>query len=586
MMATTADISPTPDALHGPFRHMQARLIALLLRHDADRFRHELTTHPDYAADADAVRRARELGVLFYLRDELFEHILPRIVRRLSFESPRTTSVEEPPTRGRIDWERTLDAAWEELPSEPPLDLHTRQRRRDFATPENLLTVVTLLDYRADVQRLLWDETIALGDDALRHPLHEIVTRCARELAFLQFASLRPLAQQIIDGAAGGVAHLEAQVSERLLPGGNSAYEDLLTWRQQCRALRLLRPDRQPADAAVFGANPERDSYLYQLWIFYELVDLLAERGDLIALNTAPGTMEVRFAWGSAPSRCSYVLRHDRAVPEPVGRWQASHAAAPVPGVRPDFYVQRVEPPPERVEQHGTLFWREPGVVWDAKYYRERDQEGAPAPPVKRMLADLTLLGEPYGVLLFALLGGAAATDAAETGLSGYHLHPAPGHAQTIAPDREVALQQLTPDQDVRAALGALLDDAHARLHAPRVPACHGIFLDSLSAADVAAALRDRSGAPLAGTADDLLLCPKPHIGPWRVDLVSRTQHCCQDGRLCHIVEHPERRVPVRPPRSAEELLHELQHLFEGGADETLDDATVQAIAGVVPYCE
>jgi hypothetical protein len=195
MINENAPIEPTPaaalTALNSTFQTMQARLIALLLRHDADRFRHELTTHPDYAADADAVRRARELGVLFYLRDELFEHILPRIVRRLSFESPRTTSVEEPPTRGRIDWERTLDAAWEELPSEPPLDLHTRQRRRDFATPENLLTVVTLLDYRADVQRLLWDETIALGDDALRHPFHEIVTRCARELAFLQFASLR-----------------------------------------------------------------------------------------------------------------------------------------------------------------------------------------------------------------------------------------------------------------------------------------------------------------------------------------------------------------------------------------------------------
>jgi hypothetical protein len=33
---------------------------------------------------------------------------------------------------------------------------------------------------------------------------------------------------------------------------------------------------------------------------------------------------------------------------------------------------------------------------------------------------------------------------------------------------------------------------------------------------------------------------------------------------------------------SAEELLQELQHLFKGGADEALDDATVQAIAGRV----
>jgi hypothetical protein len=476
-----------------------------------------------------------------------------------------------------VDWERTLSATWNERPHEPPLELHTRQRRRDFATPENLLTVATLLDYRADVQRLLWDEAVALGEHALRHPLNEIVTRCERELAFPQFASLRHDAQQIREGANGGIAHLEAQVSDRLLPGGNSAYEELLIWRHQYRTLRLLQRDQPPEPADTLGADPRRDNYLYQLWIFYELVDLLAEQGGLDALNTTPGTMQMQFRWGAEAHTCSYELRHDRAVPDPVGCWHASRATAPVPGVRPDFYLRRVDPPLERVQQHGEMFWREPGEVWDAKYYRERDQEGAPSPPVKRMLADLTLLGEPYGVLLFALLTGPA-DEKTGTGMSGYHLAPMPGHDQTITPDQRVAIQQLLPESDVRAILTALLDDTHARLHSPRVPACHGIFLDSLSAAEQTT-LRDRAGAALAGGADDLLLCPKPHIGPWRVDLVSRAQHCCQDGHLCHIVGRPDSRKPVRPPRSAEELLNELQQMFEGDEGEALDDTTVQAIA-------
>lgn len=205
-----------------------------------------------------------------------------------------------------------------------------------------------------------------------------------------------------------------------------------------------------------------------------------------------------------------------------------------------------------------------------------------PAPPVKRLLADLTLLGEPYGVLLFALLTGPAASSEPDTGLSGYSLAPAPGHDQTITPDQRVAIQQLRPDSPlatVRAILGHLLDDAHARMSVPRVPACHGILLDTLSTTDHAG-LRDRTGQPLTGAADDLVLCPKPHIGPWRVDLVSRTQHCCQDARLCHIVGRPDSRKPVRPPRSAEELVRELQHIFAGDAD--LDEATVQAIAAQV----
>ena len=56
---------------------------------------------------AQLLQRYRDLAVLFYLRDDLFENILPRIKRRLSFEAPRQTQVEELPARGRVDWAKT-----------------------------------------------------------------------------------------------------------------------------------------------------------------------------------------------------------------------------------------------------------------------------------------------------------------------------------------------------------------------------------------------------------------------------------------------------------------------------------------------
>ncbi len=377
-------------------------------------------------------------------------------------------------------------------------------------------------------------------------------------------------------------------VGERLLPGGNSAYEELLAWRQQQRHLRLLQHTPHPDHSAVLGADPRRDNYLYQLWIFYELLDLLDEQGHLETKETDGSAMYLRFRWSTADDEtgaCCYELRHDRSVPEPLARWHTSSAGTPVPGVRPDFYLWRVEPPTERVERQGTLVWREPGVVWDAKYYREREQKGAPAPPVKRMLADLALLGESYGVLLFAHLKGDSAGNGTER-ISGYTLAPVPGHDQSISPTQRVAIQQVLPGGDVAATLRTLLDDAHEQLRTPRTPACHGIFLDSLSAAEQGRLL-DRTGQPLAGSADDLLLCPKPHIGAWRVDLVSRAQHCCQDAYLCHIVGQDSHHcsVPVRPPRSAEDLLRELQHLFERGGNElALDDETVQAVAARVEH--
>lgn len=566
---------PTP-AEQTAYAHMQARMIALMLQHDQDGFRRFIDARA-YAAEAEqpATQPYRDIGVLFFLGRALFEDILPRIVRRLSFESPRHVVVEEPPARGRVQWERTLDASWAERPGEPPLLLHTRQRRRDFATAENLLTVVTLLEYEAGIRAVLHGERTLIGAHALRHPLNDLADRCSRELVFPQFAGLLPHARRILDGAEGGVAALEARVAAHDAPGGNRAYQELLSWRVRWRTLLLLRhaPDEPTSD--VLGADPQRDNYLYQLWIFYELADLLHHDGKLLAIDTRPGRMALRFTWDTNSTTCTYLLRHDQGVLEQVSRWSAQPNPKDVPGVRPDFYLRRIDPPPADVRDGDRQIWREPGVIWDAKYYRERESERTPSSPVKRMIADLTLLGESYGVLLFAFLSGAS-------GGAPLRLAPTIGADQTLAP-QEVAARQLQPALDgaaemVRDLLCPLLDDAHARLAAPRVPACHGIFLDTFSV-DERVTLVDRYGASTGTDADELLICPKPHIGAWRVDLVSRARHCCQDARLCHIVGQPLARPPVRPPRSAEELLRELQHIFDRADDGELDDSAVSIIA-------
>lgn len=571
---------PTPQET-AAYTHMQARLIGLLLRHDSERFRHAFTQHPDYDTPPDEgalLRHYRELGVLFALRDDLFDHILPRIVRRLSFEAPRNTSREEPPARGRIDWERTLDAIWDERPDQPPLVLHTHQRFRDFATPENLLTVTTLLDYQADVQAVLQQEYLDIGESALRHPLHDIVARCERELAFPQFAALRQHLQHQhqhhdTDDDEHDARTLEERVRQRLLPGSNRAYDDLLTWRQQRRALRLLQRTRTTDPSPVLGADPRRDNYLYQLWLFYELVDVLHQAGALIAVNPTPGQMCLHFHWGDGDTRCCYELRHDQGVPDPVAWWETSPPGN-VPGVRPDFLLRRTDPPPQRVTHQGECIWREPGVIWDAKYYRERESPRVPSPPLKRMLADLTLLGETSGVLLFAFLKAPdtaasehAAPDTTAPESLPHVLRPAANRNQTLIPDMQIESHCVQPVDDrhtaqVATLLCTLLDTMHASLHRPRVPRCLGVFLDSLSTNNQTP-YHTRDGALLPAPSDEWLVCPKPHIGHWRVDLVSRQRHCHQDARLCHINGQPDTTRPVRPPRTMEDVLTELHHIVE-----------------------
>lgn len=556
---------------------MQARLVALLLRFDEDGFARAYGQREDGApAQAAYLRPYRDLAALSLLRDELFDDLLPRIVRRLSFAAPRHLLIEEPPPCGRIAWERTLEAGWRTLPGEVPLLLHTRQRRRDFATPANLLTVAVLLEYQAALRQVLWNDQLVAQSDMLRHPLNSIVEQCERELAFPQFAGLRSQAETMLE--TGAIEELISQVRETALPGGNSAYADLIAWRERLLNLPLLQ--REPTvPTASLGADPSRDNYLYQLWIFYELAALLADQGALLQLEPRPGIMALRFRWADT----TYELRHDQAVPQPPAAWQAEPAQrSAVPGVRPDFYLWRLDPPMVQLTHQGQLVWREPGLIWDAKYYREHERLTAPSSPVKRMIADLSLLGERHGTLLFAML------DANATGLdestSRYQLRPGP-RDQPLIPDLHVGIEPLCPQLDPalsRPILLKLLTAAHQQLATPRQPRCQGVFLDPLSLAEQGVLL-GRDGGPLPH--DDLLVCPKPHLGPWRVDLVSRSQHCCRDGHLCHIIGLPGATPPLRPPRSARELLSELERLFAPGEldqlDELLLEQTLNQIEGL-----
>lgn len=565
---------PTP-AEQQAYAEMQARMVALLLRFNEADFvsRYGMRAGAD-SRPAGISPLYRDLAALALLRAELFDDILPRIIRRLSFEAPRQIIIEEPPPRGRIDWERTMDASWASLPGHPPLALHTRQRRRDFATPENLLTVAVLLEYRGLVVEVLGKNEVVAQAEALRHPLTAIVEQCERELAFPQFAGIKPEAERIVE--AGEVGELVERVRERDIPGGNSAYADLIAWRERLLTLPLLQRAATQTTPSL-GADPNEDNYLYQLWIFYELLDLLAEKQSIVPGSVSFKPMRVRFR----REECVYELQHDQEVPKPsVSAWAeykpSGHA---VPGVRPDFYIRRVEPAVVEVRNGAAPVWREPGVIWDAKYYRETESKNAASSPIKRMIADLNLLGEPYGILLFAFL------KVPESGNPNYALIPDPARSETLVPRQTVAIRQLLPAlpgtrAPAQSLLETLLQDAHQRLRTPAKIACHGVFLDSLTVtahgtfAD-AVAMRRRTGKPLVAAdvpdeaaLDTLLLCPKPHIGAWRMDVVSLEHDCCQNAQVCHIFGNgvPDIRKPSRL-RRLEDIAEAIQ--TAGGEDET-----------------
>jgi hypothetical protein len=547
------------DDMQAAFVWMQGRMVELLLRHDVVQFEHlfrEWLAPPEQTTDTlDTVQRAvlaryRRLAVLVYLQKDLFESILPRIKRHLSFTAPHTRIIEEPPARGRIDWSRTAAATWRDTPDQPPLMLSTRQRRRHFATPENLLTVVTLLEYQAAVQQQLDHESTTVQNQAFRHPLHDIIAACTRELVFPQFAGLVAESTAIVQGVTQRTAEtLEQEVVAHLLPGHNSAYDDLLSWRHKLRELRLLDPTADAAAQSMLGSNPEQDNYLYQLWLFYELRDLLVREDRLLADPAEAGVL--LFRWGIVGEERRYRLQHDQEIPI-CWRTARSPGSSPAPGtrklaaprVRPDFYIERIDPPRQVIQDGQNIIWHEPGYVLDAKYYQPRDSFNAPSEPIKRMIADLQLTGERHGALLFAFQQSAIATDTSdplEAAL--YSIIPQRSNAQAVPLDTRVDIWRIPPvaqtgHSTTEETLTRILQAAHQALSDPVEVRCHGIFLDMLTRTahrDLADGASVHSADTLSTQPDDdRLLCPKPHIAPGYAIVVSRTHDCLTSVR-CHV---------------------------------------------------
>jgi hypothetical protein len=521
------------------YNYLQSRMIALLLRHDEEQFRERFNQH-QHSPETEQIGHYRDLAVLFHLRDQLFEHLIPRIIRRLSFASPNQIMVEEPPARGRVNWERTLQATWNERPGEAPLLLHSRVRRRDFATPENLLTIITLLEYQRYIRSALDNEQREIGEQAYTHPLHDIIERCERTLNFPQFVALRNEAETLL--VQGENENLEYAVYER--HNSDSAYVELLEWRKLLHSLSLLRFQGQEAQHTL-GVDPKRDNYLYQLWIFYELVDLLKQQGGYEKIVRSKKGLSLEFTWQGS----TYVLSHDQAL---TTYWRNS------PGLRPDYYIRRRER--TEIRDENQMIWHEPGYLLDAKYYKPSDNQNKYSQQFKRLLADLHLSGERYGALLYAYSDQNETVDQELEQLP--VIQTRTKHSFEINPDLRLRGWQIAPHRSetiIHEALTALLNHVHQTLEQRVEIRCHA------SVADLDTHTPFGPNAPTCSKCGDTILafCPKPHVSSQRIDRVCPKCDCLQNKQLCHIIGQDISFIPPRVQRvlTAEELYKNIRDL-------------------------
>ncbi|MBC8161909.1 MAG: hypothetical protein H7Z42_11895 [Roseiflexaceae bacterium] len=513
--------SATPPASLSPLSHWSARLqlrsMRLLLLHDRRLFRNQFRAFfaesmlPELPLFQQYQRHIRLLA----LSDELLGDIMPRIRRQLSLLTNQTRLREEAPTRGDIDWRRTIERGWQDVPGLAPTQFDTRLRQRSTATPENTLVVAILLAYRRELAGALREQ---MQDEALTDDERQILAghdeRAERELAAAYARTLLSAAQ------AANIGVLVGQVAARLRPGPNP-YRDLITWWQGFHALRIGRGAAERTLALSSQRDDQKtEAWLYELWIALEFVHVLHAAQAITAADTSitTDTLQFCFAWNGRRFR----FRYNRQL-APAGEggsgWQHG------PASRPDYTIERETA--LDVRHNGRLIWREPPVVLDAKYYLLGQDPARTHGPIKKVFGDMLLLGAKHGGLFFPILPEPpeAAAHTRTVRREDYRHHGGISNAP------ELRLYRLAPDtpvEQLQRRLRAVLDSATTQLPERPPVACHGVWLDTESI-----------NASRTATPHGAILCPKPHIGAGVSDLVDIELHCLKDPRLCHVIGQP-----------------------------------------------
>lgn len=536
--ATPAD--PAVATLH-------ARLLELLLQFDmrpafaeATTVNHTLTPY-------------QHLARLLNLCHELFDAIVPRIIRQLSFSTPQRSTRREPPVQGRIDWQRSLTSQHPHaIPGEPPLHLYVRQTQRDFATPPNLLTVITILEVQQAVARLPASLPPSMHQPALLQAIAALHLRCQRELAFPQFHALQARAASLI--ASGTVAQIEQHTTAHLPRGGNSAYRDLLQWRTRRDQVPLWQ--QVPTPAPPPDPAHHHDA-VYQLWLCLELANLLQQQQRLVRLTIEEHSIALHLHSDAPPAPATYCIR---SLPP-----TASDTAC--------LTIERTDPPAAQVTHDDSIIWREPVIHWQTRLHAPPDPASV-TPTLALRLVTQMLHGAPTSLLLYAApppdqpRPSPTTPDIPSTTFA--HL------AHTLHTAPRIEPYQLAPGNDVATRLHDLLAQSHSQLAVPRVPQCHARFLHATAhLVPTHSLLTTVDNDADSSTSDpaELLICPKPHIGHWRIDIVSRSRQCCRDARVCHIVGQPTAQIPVYPPDNPHDLLREMRHILHSGTPIVRPDA-------------
>jgi hypothetical protein len=532
-------------------QYLHRRVMRLLLQHDQHLFQSHfrrfytqstLPTLPLFQLYDSYLK-------LLLLKDELLGDILPRIRRQLSTQNNQLSTQEEAPTRGEIDWSRTITRTLNETPDLPPLRFDTNQQQRSLLNAENVFVVAILLQYRQAVQDILKkDLSDEILSDQERQQFTTIEEHIDRELAVSYNHTLLKEAQQ------ADIDQLADQVRRRL-PPGNSAYRDIFHWWEQLNELQIGKAlDHNHLTLISKRTDDKSNSWLYELWITLELLHLLDDLQSIKPTDIliTGNQIRFRFTWNERHFFFTYhrqLLRENEIAPG----WNN------IPATNARYTIEREYSLEVRLKD--SIVWREPPVCLDSSY--ESASNGYTI-PLQTLLGEMRLQGTKHAAL-FAPTFPEPASEELYTIASRDASMYTEGMSYNLN-DPSIRLCRLVPGMDLQRLQGrlkALLDDLTSTEVLPErsQPACHGIILDEDT-------INDGRSRPVSYN----VLCPKPHIGEGAFDLVNDKVHCLKDPRLCHI--YGQAKIPPFVVRaSTRDAMDQQSSDIRNRADDTLKQA-------------
>jgi hypothetical protein len=486
---------------------------------------------------------------LLLLKDELLGDILPRIRRQLSSQNDQLSTQEEAPTRGEIDWSRTIMRTLNETPDLPPLRFDTNQQQRSLLTTENVFVVAILLKYRQAIQELLKkDLADEILNDQERQQLTAIEEHIDRELVASYDHTLLKEAQ------SADIEQLAEQVRKRL-PPGNSAYRDIYQWWEQLNILHIGKAlDRNQLTLTSKRADDRSNVWLYELWIVLELLHMLDDLRVIksIDMQIEGDIIRFRFPWNDQNFLFTY-HRQPLLANEMAPGWNN------IPATNARYTIEREHPLELRPKD--IIVWREPPVSLATSY--ESTPNGYTI-ELQKLLGEMRLQGTRHAALFAPTFPEPALGEPYTRASRDASLYTE-GMSYNLK-DPSIRLCKLVPGMDIKLLqdrLKALLNDVTSKEVLPEraEPACHGIILDEDT-------INDGRYRPVSYN----VLCPKPHIGEGVFDLVNDKVHCLKDARICHI--YGQAKIPPFVVRvSTRDAMDQQSSDIRKGADETLKKA-------------